>query len=53
MIQSSHNNTTTNEYFFIENREKHLFDTNLPGSGMIIYHVHSQMGSSGINITHP
>jgi M6 family metalloprotease-like protein len=47
------NTTTTGEYFFIENREKQLFDTYIPGSGMIIYHVHSLMGSSSINITHP
>jgi M6 family metalloprotease-like protein len=25
------NTTTTNEYFFLENREKHLFDANIPG----------------------
>ena len=47
------NTTTTNEYFFLENREKHLFDAYIPGSGMIIYHVHSQMGTSNINITAP
>jgi M6 family metalloprotease-like protein len=47
------NTTTTNEYFFIENRQKQLFDAYIPGSGMIIYHVNSGMGTSGINITHP
>ena len=51
------NTTTTNEFFFIENREKHLFDAYIPGSGMIIYHVHSNVFSAGssntINDTHP
>ena len=37
------NTTTTNEYFLVENREKHLFDAAIPGSGMIIYHVHSEV----------
>jgi len=47
--------TTTGEYFFLENREQHLFDQYIPGSGMIIYHVHSTVFTSGnsINVTHP
>lgn len=51
------NTTTTNEFFFLENREKHLFDAYIPGSGMIIYHVHSNIATrfnnNNINATHP
>jgi M6 family metalloprotease-like protein/uncharacterized repeat protein (TIGR02543 family) len=51
------NTTTANEFFMVENREKHLFDGYIPGSGMIIYHVHSTVFSAGsnnnINNTHP
>lgn len=49
------NTTTTNEYFLVEYREKFLFDSYIPGSGMIIYHVHSGVFSVGnsINATHP
>ncbi len=49
------NTTTEGEYFFIENREKHKFDSYIPGSGMIIYHIHSGVLNVGneINVTHP
>ena len=51
------NTTTTNEYFFLEYREKHLFDASIPGSGLIIYRVHSGVmsaaNSNNINATHP
>jgi M6 family metalloprotease-like protein len=49
------NTTTPNEFFFLENREKHKFDAAIPGSGMIIYHVHSEIANAGngINSTHP
>ena len=49
------NTQTANEYFLLENREKHLFDAAIPGSGLIIYHVHSGVFSVGnsINVTHP
>ena len=51
------NTNTSGEYYFIENREQHLFDANIPGSGMMIYHVHSGVLSAGsantINDTHP
>jgi len=49
------NTTTTNEYFLLENRQRVKFDTNLPGSGLIIYRVHSGWGVVGncINCTHP
>jgi hypothetical protein len=40
----------------MENREKHKFDAYLPGSGLIIYHVHSGVmtsaSSNSINNTH-
>jgi M6 family metalloprotease-like protein len=52
-----YNTTTSGEYFLVENREKHKFDSYIPGSGMIIYHVHSGVMSSAsnntINTTHP
>ena len=49
------NTTTTNEYFLLENRQQEGFDTAIPGRGMIIYHVHNQVGYVGnqINVTHP
>nr|MDA3867383.1 M6 family metalloprotease domain-containing protein [Salinivirgaceae bacterium] len=51
------NTTTSGEYFLIENREKHLFDAAIPGSGMIVYHAHSGVLSAGssnsINDTDP
>lgn len=49
------NTTTPNEFFFLENREKHKFDAGIPGSGMIIYRVHSEIANAGngINSTHP
>jgi len=33
------NTTTANEYFLLENRVQKGFDSNLPGAGMLIYHV--------------
>ncbi|MCL2097772.1 MAG: M6 family metalloprotease domain-containing protein [Bacteroidales bacterium] len=47
------NTTTNNEYFLLENRQQLKFDTNIPGNGLIIYRVHSSLGMSGINNTHP
>ncbi|MDY0279098.1 MAG: M6 family metalloprotease domain-containing protein [Salinivirgaceae bacterium] len=51
------NTKTSGEYYFIENREKHLFDGAIPGSGMMIYHVHSgvlsALANNTINDTHP
>ena len=50
------NTATSGEYFLIENREKHKFDAYLPGSGMMIYHVHSGVmtsaSSNSVNNTH-
>ena len=51
------NTTTNNEYFLLENRQKVKFDAGIPGEGMIIYRVHSQIESAFymnvINATHP
>lgn len=48
------NTPTTNEYFLIENRQQQLFDSYLPGHGMIIYHadgnyINSHVNSNDIN----
>lgn len=34
-----YNTTTSNEYFLCENRQQTGFDSDIPGHGMIIYHV--------------
>lgn len=49
------NTATPGEFFLLENREKHRFDSAIPGSGMIIYHVHEGINTVGnqINATHP
>lgn len=51
------NSTTSNEYWLIENRQKVGFDQNIPGHGMMIYHVHSGVvsasTSNNINNTYP
>ena len=51
------NTTTANEYYLLENRQRIKFDTNIPGDGLIIYHVHSQIAAptsnNTINATHP
>ncbi|MCL2434918.1 MAG: M6 family metalloprotease domain-containing protein [Lentimicrobiaceae bacterium] len=51
------NTTTNNEYFLLENRQQRKFDTSIPGSGLIIYRVHSSITSyennNTINTTHP
>jgi len=46
---------TSGEYFLIENRQLQGFDRRLPGHGMMIYHVHSQIESDrqAINTTDP
>ena len=45
------NTTTPNEYFLLENRQRINFDADIPGDGLIIYRVHSNL--SGGNATHP
>ncbi len=45
--------TTSNEYFLMENRQQTGFDAYLPGHGLLIYHVHSSVGTSAINASYP
>jgi len=49
------NTNTYNEYFLLENRQRIKFDSNIPGSGLLIYRVHSGWAAVGncINCTHP
>lgn len=44
------NTSTPGEFFFIENRNQIGFDSNIPGAGMIIYHVHKDVFNSGNKI---
>lgn len=50
--------STPDEYFILENRQQIKFDSSLPGHGLMIYHVHSDMrkvesDTKDINIKHP
>ena len=47
------NTSTNNEYYLLENRQKIGFDATIPGSGLLIYHVHSGVNSGAVNATHP
>lgn len=47
------NSATNGEYFLLENRQKKGFDSNIPGHGLIVYHVHKDIGWRSINTTHP
>ncbi|MCL2435536.1 MAG: M6 family metalloprotease domain-containing protein [Lentimicrobiaceae bacterium] len=47
------NTNTTNEHFLLENRQQLKFDASVPGNGLLIYRVHSNVGSYCINCTHP
>ncbi len=51
------NTSVTNDYFLLENRQKTGFDTYIPQSGLLIYHVHPQISSyisnNTVNTTHP
>jgi M6 family metalloprotease-like protein len=47
------NTPTENEYYLLENRQRVKFDTELPGEGLFIYHVHSTVGTGCINCAHP
>jgi len=49
------NSTTSGEFWLIENRQQIGFDAQIPGHGLLIYHVHSGIGSVGnaINATYP
>lgn len=46
---------TQNEYYILENRYKVGFDSKIPSSGMVIYHVHSGFSPSSQtnNAAHP
>jgi len=47
------NTTTFGEYYLLENRQQIKFDSYIPGNGLIIYHVHSEIEHYEINATHP
>jgi M6 family metalloprotease-like protein len=61
LLEASHNSgsfyrfntATANEYYLMENRQKVGFDVYIPGHGLLIYHVHSSIGSYSINATYP
>ena len=48
-----YNTTTADEYFLFENRQQVGFDQELPGHGLIVYHVHKDLLVGAINQTHP
>lgn len=45
------------DFFLLENRQQYAFDKELPGSGLMIYHVHPNIeryrSTNTINATHP
>ncbi len=49
------NTNTPGEYYLLENRHHIGFDTHIPSQGMIIYHVHREVATSGnsVNVGHP
>jgi M6 family metalloprotease-like protein len=52
-----YNTATTNEYYLMETRVQTGFDASIPGEGLLIYHVHSNIASAlisnTINVGHP
>jgi M6 family metalloprotease-like protein len=48
-----YNTPAPGEYFVLENRQKAGFDSYVPGSGLLIYHVSPFMSWSIVNATHP
>lgn len=46
-----------NDYFLLENRQQYGFDSAIPGSGLMIYHIHPYIdrynSTNTINATHP
>ena len=42
-----------NEHYILENIQRVGFNTNVPGSGLLIYHVANNPGSQCVNCTHP
>lgn len=49
------NTNTPGEYYLLENRHQVDFDAFIPGQGLIVYHVHREVATSGnsINVGHP
>ena len=46
--------TSNNEMYVLENRQRIGFDTNVPGSGLLIYHIHNSASTGMVNNTrHP
>ncbi len=45
----------TGEYYLLENRTQTGFNVSIPGSGLLIYHIHKDISSPGneINATYP
>jgi len=51
-----YNTATANEYYILENRQKTGFDQEVPGSGLLIYHVSitdNDIWNNEVNIKHP
>jgi immune inhibitor A len=46
------NGSPGKEYFLVENRQKTLFDRNLPGAGLLIWHIDEAIGTNS-NENHP
>ena len=48
---------SSGDYFLLENRQKRAFDAEIPGEGLLIYHVHPNMETyrttNTINASHP
>jgi M6 family metalloprotease-like protein len=40
---------STTEYFLLEYRKKHLYDTDLPGEGILIWHIDDSIGTIDAN----
>jgi|GEM_PF-1547162 len=47
------NTATSGEFYLMENRQKTGFNTYIPGHGLLIYHVHSNIVSNAINASTP
>ncbi|GHT74187.1 hypothetical protein AGMMS50262_06640 [Bacteroidia bacterium] len=46
--------STNNEMYVLENRQRVGFDSNVPGNGLLIYHIHNSASQGRINNTgHP
>lgn len=48
------NTSDAGDFFLLENRQKTKWDNNLPGTGLLVYHVHpSAQGANVANYKHP